>query len=369
VIHDAKYIDKVYEVVDLRGLKLTQSSAIRAIKKRIRELLMSVHRKQSKPDTMTEDERKVFELFENVDEPNKYLNAAHRKRLRFQLGQRDRFLEGLHDSGRYLPQMEEIFRKEGLPVELTRLPFVESSFNIRARSKVGASGIWQFMRSTGKLFLRINEAVDERNDPIRATEAAARLLKLNFESLKSWPLAVTAYNHGRKGMMRAVRRVGSEDLEDVVSSYRSRSFGFASGNFFTSLLAAIEVHREAEKHFGEYKVAEAAPSIEVPLPHYISIHELARFLSLDLARLRELNPALSSDVFAGRLLVPKGYRLRLPFDKGTLESPTDPESAARLFVAGYSQIPDMFKLRAQKRGDYGRSYFNRRINSGKRGGQ
>jgi membrane-bound lytic murein transglycosylase D len=110
------------------------------------------------------------------------LNAAHRKRLRFQLGQKDRFLDGLYQSGRFLSFMEDIFKKEGMPLELTRLPFVESSFNIRARSKVGASGIWQFMRSTARLFIKLSPAIDERNDPLRATEAAARLLRYNFES-------------------------------------------------------------------------------------------------------------------------------------------------------------------------------------------
>ena len=105
------------------------------------------------------------------------------------IAHREKFEQAIKRSGRYLPLMESIFAREyNLPVELTRLPFVESSFNIRARSKVGASGIWQFMRSTGKLFLKINDGVDERNDPIRATEAAAKLLKMNFGSLKSWPL-------------------------------------------------------------------------------------------------------------------------------------------------------------------------------------
>ena len=99
------------------------------------------------------------------------------------------------------------------------------------------------MRSTGRLFLKINDTVDERNDPVRATEAAAKLLKGNYESLRTWPLAVTAYNHGRKGMMRAVSRVGSDDLDDVVDDYHSRTFGFASSNFFTELLASIEVEK------------------------------------------------------------------------------------------------------------------------------
>ena len=112
---------------------------------------------------------------EKVAEPNKYLNAAHYRRLRSQLGQKDRFLEGYIASGRYLPTMEKIFAAEGLPWELTRLPFVESSFNLAARSKVGASGIWQFMRSTGRLYLKIRGELDERNDPIRATEAVIDL--------------------------------------------------------------------------------------------------------------------------------------------------------------------------------------------------
>jgi membrane-bound lytic murein transglycosylase D len=238
--------------------------------------------------------------------------------------------------------MEEVFRKEGLPTELTRLPFVESSFNLRARSKVGASGIWQFMRSTGRLYLKINDAVDERNDPIRATEAAAKLLKANYDSLKSWPLAVTAYNHGRKGMMRAVRRVGSDSLEDVVADYRSRSFGFASSNFYTELMAAIEVEKNAEKYFGKVERDQPLKYYEVEIPDYINVRELSRFLNLDTASLRDMNPALTHAVFSGNRLIPRGYRLRLP-----LNEKYTPDSEARVFLAGYEQIPQIFKLRRQ----------------------
>ena len=233
LLHDAKYIDHVYEVMDLRTGGAKSSKLVREHKKKWKAVLLSLHRKQGTSQALTDDEKRIFDLFQDVNEPNKFLNAAHRKRLRFQLGQKENFLDGIYQSGRFLPAMEQIFKKEGMPVELTRLPFVESSFNVKARSKVGASGIWQFMRSTGRLFLTVNEALDERNDPLKATEAAAKLLKLNFESLRNWPLAVTAYNHGRKGMMRAVRRVGSEELEELVTEYHARTFGFASGNFFT----------------------------------------------------------------------------------------------------------------------------------------
>jgi membrane-bound lytic murein transglycosylase D len=349
LIHDAKYIDHVYQVLDLSQGEESSSQRIRKAKERWKSILLSVHRKQHAPETLTREERQVYELFADVNEPHKFLNAAGRKRLRFQLGQRDRFLEGYRQSGRYLPFMEEVFKGAGLPVELTRLPFVESSFNVRARSKVGASGIWQFMRSTGRLFLKVGEAVDERNDPIRATEAAALLLKGNYESLGKWSLAVTAYNHGRKGMMRAVRMVGSEELEDVVDSYKGRTFGFASGNFFTELLAAIEVERNAERYFGKVERAKPVDFLEVRIPDYINIVELVRFMRLDMAVIRELNPALTEAVYSGKLLIPAGYSFRLPFD-GSVPK----ESQVRSFLAGYSEIPNTYKLPAQPFTKYAR---------------
>lgn len=342
VIHDTKNVDKVYELIEV-GAGST-GSKIRAAKKRWREALLSAHRKQGDLTRMNEDELKVSALFRDIDQPTKLLDAAHRRRLRFQLGQKDRFRQGLIDSGRYLPWMEEIFRREGLPVELTRLPFVESSFNLKARSKVGASGIWQFMRSTGKLYLNINDAVDERNDPIRATEAAAKLLKTNFESLKSWPLAVTAYNHGRKGMMRAVRRVGSDHLEDLVSDYRARSFGFASSNFFSGLLAAIEAERNAEKYFGKVEREPQLRFYEVPLPDPIRVKDLVRFLSLDLKQAKEFNPALTDAVWSNQLPMPKGYRLRLP-----IENLAQAETEAKVFLAGFERIPATLRGRSRSK--------------------
>jgi membrane-bound lytic murein transglycosylase D len=345
LIHDAKYVDIVYETVNIDNMSSrTGERQIKKIKAKWRNLLLGLQRKQAHPESLNDEEKRVYQMFLNVKEPDKFLNAAHRKRLRLQQGLKEHFIEGLKASGRYLPIMEEVFRKEGLPVELTRLPFVESSFNVKARSKVGASGIWQFMRSTGKLFLHINDSVDERNDPIRATEAAAKLLKGNYESLRTWPLAVTAYNHGRKGMMRAVREVGSEYLEDVVEDYRSRTFGFASSNFFTELLACIEVEKNADRYFGHVERDKPLRYYEVQLDRYIDIQQLARFLKLDMSRIRELNPALTELAYSGRRLVPAGYRLRLPLMNGD-----NPDTASRVFLAGYQSIPAMFKFTSQRR--------------------
>ncbi len=355
VIHDAKHIDHIYEIIDLKDMEGKEAARfIKKKKDRWKDVLLSLHRKTGKKlnvETFTNDEKKVHQLFEDIFESNKFLNAAHKKRLRYQMGQRESFLQGAVQSGKYLPLMEEIFKKAGLPVELTRLPFVESSFNLRARSKVGASGVWQFIKSTGRLYLKINDLVDERNDPIRATEAAAKLLRQNYESLNNWSLAVTAYNHGRKGIMRAVRVVGSEEIEDIVVHHRSRSFGFASSNFFTELLAAIEVEKNIQKYFGPVQRDQPDRFFEIELPHYIDVKEIVSFLKYDISELVRLNPALSKQVLESKRMLPKGYKLRLP-----LEAHADSETAYRFFMAGYTQIPDIFKSNSPLRlpGNYGK---------------
>ena len=101
--------------------------------------------------------------------------------------------------------MRAVFRDQGMPDDLALLPHVESSFNVRAYSKYGAAGVWQFMRGTGRRFMKVDYVVDESLDPITATRAAARLLRENYAILGTWPLALTAYNHGAAGMARAVR--------------------------------------------------------------------------------------------------------------------------------------------------------------------
>jgi membrane-bound lytic murein transglycosylase D len=300
---------------------------------------------------MNREEKALFDLFQDIDEPNKFLNAAHRKRLRFQLGQKENFLGGLLQSGRYISGMEAVFKKEGMPVELTRLPFVESSFNIQARSKVGASGIWQFMRSTAQLFIQVNDAIDERNDPVKATEAAARLLKGNFDSLKSWPLAVTAYNHGRKGIMRAVRRVEREELNELFASYRSRSFGFASSNFFPELLAAIEVEKNATHYFGDLQRLKPVPYVEVKLPNFVQLSTLVKQFHWNKKEIVALNPALTDAVAQGKLWIPSGYDFRIPYPSEEINR----TSLVQDFWEKYNQIPRSEKQQGQPLAKYGTS--------------
>ncbi|MEJ0086765.1 MAG: LysM peptidoglycan-binding domain-containing protein [Pseudomonadota bacterium] len=250
------------------------------------------------------------------------------QRIRFQLGQADRFKEGLIRSSSWETHIAETFANQGLPPELAVLPHVESSFNAAAYSKVGAAGLWQFMRSTGRRYMRVDDAVDERLDPYRSTEAAAQLLAYNYRVLGSWPLALTAYNHGAAGMRRAKETVGSDDFVKINRTYNSRTFGFASRNFFPSFLAALTIDENPEKYFGALERRPEQKFREVAMPAYVRLSTLERTLGLDREQLRVLNPAWRPGIFNGTRLVPRGYRLRLPAD--TAEKWTADMLSARL---------------------------------------
>jgi membrane-bound lytic murein transglycosylase D len=225
-----------------------------------------------------------------------------------------------------------------VPRALVALPHVESSFNPRAYSRVGAAGIWQFTRSTGRRYLRVDHVVDERMDPFEATVAAARLLRDNHRRLETWPLAITAYNHGVAGIARAVRKTGTTDIATIAHEYEGRTFGFASRNFYAEFLAAWQIHQAPERYFG------ALPS-ESPLVYailetdaYYPARSLARALGIDRETLRSHNLALRPSVWNGAKLVPKDYALRIPI--ADLDGPVD---------AVLAQIPDSERLSRQKR--------------------
>ena len=161
--------------------------------------------------------------------------------IRVQQGLREKVDEGLHRASKLLPRILTILRQHQVPAELAALPLVESTFNPAAYSKAGAAGLWQFIRSTGKQYSLISRKRDDRRDPVRATEAAARLLRDNYQALGSWPLAIVAYNHGHAGIRAASTLVGSTAIEDIVARYNGPRFGFASKNFYAEFLAALDV--------------------------------------------------------------------------------------------------------------------------------
>lgn len=161
--------------------------------------------------------------------------------IRVQQGLREKVDEGIQRAQALLPRILAILQEHDVPAELAALPLVESTYNPQAYSKAGAVGLWQFIRSTGKRYLTITRARDDRRDPLRATQAAARLLRHNYEALGSWPLAIVAYNHGQEGILSARAAVGSSAIEDIIARYTGPRFGFASKNFYAEFLAALKV--------------------------------------------------------------------------------------------------------------------------------
>ncbi len=171
---------------------------------------------------------------------------------------------------------------------------------------------WQFTPATGKKYLTVNKFVDERRDPIRASEAAAKLLKHNHERLGNWPMAVTAYNHGTPGVLRAKEQRGT--YESVFENYKGPLFKFASRNFYSEFLAARHVAKNHTQYFSAIRLTRSQESREVVTKGQTSVAELSRHYDVDLETLRALNPALGQPVFKGQRQVPKGYMLRLPAD-------------------------------------------------------
>ncbi len=242
--------------------------------------------------------------------------------VRFQLGQSDRFVEGLIRSGAYRSHIDSVVRAKNLPIELGALPHVESSFHPGAYSSVAAAGMWQFMRATGQRFMRIDHIVDERMDPYTATYAAMSLLEYNYRILGTWPLALTAYNHGTGGMSRAVRDTGSNKIDDIIANYKGPSFGFASRNFYPQFLAVLDVERQAQTLFGVLQLDASPQYEEFEMDAFVEAQTLADALGVTLEHLRFDNPALRPVVWEGGKRIPKGFVIKVQKEqlRGSIDS-------------------------------------------------
>ncbi|HEX2789568.1 MAG TPA: transglycosylase SLT domain-containing protein [Steroidobacteraceae bacterium] len=309
LIHDQHRLSVVYETLHFDA-DMPSSERARKVdfeRERVQDILRHLARGDEPRD---DDDRRVRKMWGDDATPAQLEVAA--QDVRFQLGQSDRFRAGLIRSGAWEPHIAEVLANLGLPAEIAALPHVESSFDPYAYSKVGAAGLWQFMRSTGRRFLRIDAAVDERLDPYRETEAAAQLLSYNYRLLGSWPLAITAYNHGAEGVRRARELLGTDDIVRIVRDYHSPSFGFASRNFYVSFLAALSIAQDPDKYFGGVVRDREFGFRELKMPGAASLAALVRALGIDRETLHGLNPALRPAVWGGQRVVPAGYVLRLP---------------------------------------------------------
>jgi membrane-bound lytic murein transglycosylase D len=310
LLHDDWYLGLVYEVLrfDPSDSPRQREHIVEQAKARYAALL----RRFAAGDTenLTAHERRILHDFGDKTTPAQFRDAI--ERIRFQLGQADRFHEGLIRAQEYEKSISRVLADRGVPPEIGALPHVESSFNPAAYSRVGAAGLWQFMPGTARRYMRVDGIVDQRLDPYSATEAAANLMLYNYRLLGSWPLAVTAYNHGPGGLKRAQDELGTSDIAVIVKRYQGATFGFASRNFYVAFLAALEVDRNAEKYFGPLTHLPETQSTVVTLPDYVAVDALARAFKADLGALRVLNPALRPPVWNKTRLVPRGYELRIP---------------------------------------------------------
>ena len=309
LLHDQDDLGVIYEVMKLPS-DLSQKQRQKRIEDAKKKYSRILDRLAAGATDLSEEEQRVLDLWPKGTHRSRFEEAA--EGVRFQLGQSDRFREGIVRSGAWREHIAATFKKMGLPTELAALPHVESSFNTYAYSKVGAAGMWQFMRGTGRRFMRIDAAVDERLDPYRSTEAAASFLEQNYIVLGSWPLAVTAYNHGPGGMKRAQEQLGTSDIVTVVRKYNSRSFGFASRNFYVAFLAALEIDSDPDKFFGPIRRNATDNSLVLEVPAFVPASRLATVLELDREELKRLNPSLLPSVWRGARHVPRGFDLRVP---------------------------------------------------------
>jgi membrane-bound lytic murein transglycosylase D len=325
LLHDDWNLGVVYEVLrfDPADSPAQREHRVMLAKAHYAELL----RRFAAGDTenLTPHERRILHAFGEKTSAAEFRDAI--QGIRFQLGQADRFREGLIRSQLFERNISKVLAQRGVPAEIGALPHVESSFNPAAYSRVGAAGLWQFMPATARRYMRVDGIVDERLDPYTSTEAAANLMLYNYRLVGTWPLAVTAYNHGPGGLRRAQDELGTSDIAVIVKRYQGSTFGFASRNFYVAFLAALEVDRNAEKFFGPMTHLPETQSTVVELPDYIPIDALAKAFKVDMGALQVLNPALRPPIWNGSRFVPRGYGLRLP---GTQPSSEIAEGWARL---------------------------------------
>ena len=339
VLHDNRNLAVVYERIAMPE-KTARRERQRKVEKR-RKALQGVLRSlaSGKRDNLTTAEARVLALWpEGVS--NKTLSDAVGQ-IRYQQGLKGRFQDGLQRSGRWRDHVNQEFSALNVPIEIAALPHVESSYNPAARSHVGASGIWQFTRSTGRRFMRVDHVVDERNDPFIATRAAGQLMAYNYSITGNWPMAITAYNHGLGGVRRAMREYGDTAYVDILRKYDGRTFGFASRNFYVAFLAAKEVDQNVEKYFPGLRTESPTDYSVAELEGYVSVSGLTKAMGVTPRKLAQHNLALQQTVWQESKYLPKGYALRYPIDN--MNQPLSEVLGALPADAIFSkQLPDMY---------------------------
>lgn len=329
VFHDKQQPERVYSTLSRNDgcRRSRKGDSIDRERKKLKRSLEGLAKRLSEGKSLSDSQKRLHKLFEG--ESPKQIRAAS-KRVRCQSGNKDRMREALAQFQLYRPTILDALESQSLTPELQYLPFVESAFNPQALSHVGAAGLWQIMPATGRsLGLQVDNKVDERYDPKSATYAAALYFRNSVDDLSETafenghtvaakdlnPFVITSYNYGVRGMQRAIKQVGL-DYERLLLEYKSPNFQIAVRNFYASFLAARHVAKNSETFFGVIETDRSeqvfAYNTEV-LKRATSAKRLSKELTVDVKALKKLNPALKNVIWKHKALVPKGYKLRLPF--------------------------------------------------------
>jgi membrane-bound lytic murein transglycosylase D len=314
-IHDDEHMGVIYEVAELpgatqEGYSEMQRAFVRDRLEYYKGQVRELERRLSGNQTLTAQDRVLLAKFEQDGGARGVYGAA--ERVRSQRGLRDRFRRGLEISGRYDKAFRDSMRRAGLPEDLAYLPHVESSFQTNAVSSAGATGVWQFMPATGRAYMQVNGAVDDRMDPIVSADGAARYLSQAHKRLGSWPLAITSYNHGQGGMANAKAQFG-HDFGRIVKNYQGKAFKFASRNYYAEFIAAREVASHPARYFPE------GVRYETPWPHDRLVlasatpaDQLARRYGISSGSLAGLNAHWRGAARDGRTALPAGSTVWVP---------------------------------------------------------
>lgn len=242
-----------------------------------------------------------------VDAIQAQMNADVYKYIEYFSGAgRSTFERWLKRSGRYMDLFRSVLQNEGLPPDLVHLVFVESGFNLHARSSAAAVGPWQFLRSTGRLFgLTVNQWVDERKDPEKSTVAAARYLKHLYSIFGDWPLALASYNAGEGTVLRAIKRQGTTNYWDLRLPRQTE-------DYVPQFMAVLAISRNPAKYgFDDVELDDPLEFDEVALRGAVNLSAIAKLSDCSVQELRDLNPAVLRNAAQGRdgvttLRVPRG---------------------------------------------------------------
>jgi len=207
---------------------------------------------------------------------------------------RSHFERWLSRSGRYVELFRTVLKREGLPPDLVHLVFVESGFNMHAKSVSAAVGPWQFMRGTGRLFgLTVNQWVDERRDPEKSTVAAARYLKHLYTIFGDWPLALASYNCGEGKILRAIKQQGTTNYWDLRLPRQTEEY-------VPKFMAALAIANAPERYgFGNIELEDPMEFDQITFRGPVDLRVVAGLAGCSYEELRTLNPAVRAHAFAG----------------------------------------------------------------------